>query len=72
MTRLAPYAAAAPLLADLPPPQAPPSAASIAPGPLAEPPPSSVFSVSSVLNDSRPNAGGYAKVGDDRSQIAIN
>jgi hypothetical protein len=42
-------------------------------GPLAtEPPPSSVFSVSSVLNDSRSNSGGQSNFGDDRSQIAIN
>jgi Peptidase family M23 len=77
--------AAAPLLADLSPSQAPanaPVAAATAPlagaplaaaGPLApEPPPSSVFSVSSVLNDSRSNSGDQSNFGDDRSQIAIN
>jgi murein DD-endopeptidase MepM/ murein hydrolase activator NlpD len=65
----------APLLADLSPPQAAPGAASaaataaLAPaaGPFAdEPPANSVFSVSSVLNDSR------FRLGDDRSPIAIN
>jgi murein DD-endopeptidase MepM/ murein hydrolase activator NlpD len=78
--------AAAPLLADLSPSQAPrgnaPVAAAAAPladaplaaaGPLAnEPPSTNVFSVSSVLNDSRPNSGGESNFGDDRSQIAIN
>jgi murein DD-endopeptidase MepM/ murein hydrolase activator NlpD len=42
-------------------------------GPLAaEPPPSSLFSVSSVLNDSRSNSGDPSNFGDDRPQIAIN
>ena len=48
-------------------------------GPLgSEPPPSTVFSVSSVLSDSRPNSsdrsnsGDQSNFGDDRSQIAIN
>jgi murein DD-endopeptidase MepM/ murein hydrolase activator NlpD len=67
----------APLLADLSPPQAAPTAASaalspaavLAPaaGPLAnEPPASSVFSVSSVLNDSR-----FSLV-DDRPPLSFN
>ena len=69
----------APLLADLPPPQAVPVAvaavsAAVAPvpavgaaGPLAnEPPESGMFSVSSVLNDSS------FTLSDDRSRIAVN
>jgi murein DD-endopeptidase MepM/ murein hydrolase activator NlpD len=83
--------AAAPLLADLSPPQTAQSAASVvaAPAPLAEArtvdatfaavgplataaPPSTVFNVSSILNDSRSNSGGQSNFGDDWSQIAIN
>jgi murein DD-endopeptidase MepM/ murein hydrolase activator NlpD len=77
-------AAAAALLADLSPSQAPHNApVATAAGPLAaapladagplaaEPPPSSVFSVSSVLNDSRSNSGDQANFGDN-PQIAID
>jgi len=58
----------APLLADLSPAQATTAAMAVA-GPLAiEPPASSVsvFSVSSVLDDSR------SPLGDNRSQISVN
>jgi murein DD-endopeptidase MepM/ murein hydrolase activator NlpD len=64
----------APLLADLSPQQAaaalaaaPAAAVAVAAGPLAaEPPASSVFSVSSVLNESS------FSLSDDRSRIAVN
>jgi hypothetical protein len=69
----------APLLADLSPPQAAPATAGAtvaaatagasapAAGPFSdEPPASSVFSVSSVLNDSR------FSLGEDRSRVTVN
>jgi murein DD-endopeptidase MepM/ murein hydrolase activator NlpD len=61
-------------LADAPLADAPLAGAPLAgAGPLAaEPPPSSLFSVSSVLNDSRSNSGDPSNFGDDRPQIAIN
>jgi hypothetical protein len=80
--------AAAPLLADLSPPQAPSSAGPVlaapvaapsladaplaAAGPLATEPPPSSVFSVSSVLDSRSNSGDQSNFGDDRSRIAIN